>query len=285
MFNILSVNDKPNAGYICNGIKKSNVEVLHKQGFYGEGIKIGIVDTGIFPTHSFIKDNILCCKNFTNSNEDDYIDKNNHGTFVASEIVQIAPKCKLVIARALGKDGNGTYDMIYNALKYCIEQDVDAINMSLGGTQGDERLHSLIQEANRKGIPVFTAGGNEGDLNKNTDENSYPGSYEECINVEAVNLDLTVPKYSNSNKYVDIVCVGTNLVGAYLDNKWCNSTGSSMAAPIACAIGMLLKEKFIKEWNREPSEKEIFGELLKHTKDLNIDKRQQGHGFLYIKED
>ena len=33
MFNILSVEDKPNAGYICNGIKKSNVEVLHKQGF------------------------------------------------------------------------------------------------------------------------------------------------------------------------------------------------------------------------------------------------------------
>ena len=48
---------------------------------------------------------------------------------------------------------------------------------------------------------------------------------------------------------------------------------------------MLLKEKFIREWNREPSEKEIFGELLKHTKDLKIDKRQQGHGFLYIKED
>ena len=48
---------------------------------------------------------------------------------------------------------------------------------------------------------------------------------------------------------------------------------------------MLLKEKFIREWNREPSEKEIFSELLKHTKDLKIDKRQQGHGFLYIKED
>ena len=58
-----------------------------------------------------------------------------------------------------------------------------------------------------------------------------------------------------------------------------------MDAPIACAIGMKKKKKFIKEWNRKPSEKEIFSELLKHTKDLKIDKRQQGHGFLYIKED
>ena len=54
-YKILSFDDKPNAGYVSNGIKLTNVELLHNQGFFGENMRIGVIDTGCFIEHKFIK--------------------------------------------------------------------------------------------------------------------------------------------------------------------------------------------------------------------------------------
>lgn len=282
-YKILSFDDKPNAGYVSNGIKLTNVELLHNQGFFGENMRIGVIDTGCFIEHKFIKDNILCGKNFTSSNSEDFTDKNNHGTFCIGEIVQIAPKCQVVVAKALDDKGNGGYDSILNAFNYCIEQNCHVISMSLGGTDGSENLHNAIKLANERGIIVCVSAGNSGDGVDSTDEFSYPGAYEEVVNVGAINEDKSIAKYSNSNKWVDVCAVGTNITSTYLDNKWCQSSGTSMATPQVSSICLLLREKFIKEWEREPSEDELYSQLIKNTVDLKISKRFQGNGMVYIK--
>ena len=201
-YNILSTS-KPNDGYICKGILASNIQVLHDLGYKGEGMRCCVIDTGAYP-HSFFKDNIVAGKNFTTEGKpDNYIDLQGHGTFCVGEIVQIAPKCEIVIAKALNKNGNGSMQNIIDAFKYAIEQNVHVISMSLGGTSKSEELHELIKKANSLGILVCTAGGNEGDGKENTNEYSYPASFQECVNVCAVNQDLSIAKYSNSNEWVD----------------------------------------------------------------------------------
>lgn len=281
-YNILSTN--PYENYICKGIQLSNIQVLHEQGYNGKGQRVCIIDTGSH-SHSFIVNNIVAGKNFTNEGtSEDYTDKNNHGSFCIGEVIQIAPECEVVVAKALNSKGEGDMKSIINAFKYALEQNVHVISMSLGSTKSDEELHELVKEANTRGILVVTSAGNDGDENANTDEYGYPASYQECINVGAVNQDLSIARYSNSNEWVDIVAVGTDIVSVYFDNKWCKSSGTSMSAPIVTGASLLLREKFINKYGRIPSEEELYARLIKHTKDLGISSKLQGEGFLYINE-
>lgn len=282
VYNILSTN--PYSDYMCKGIQLSNIQILHKQGYKGKGQRICIIDTGSHG-HSFIINNIVAGKNFTNEgSSEDYTDKNNHGSFCIGEVIQIAPECEVVVAKALNSKGEGDMKSIINAFKYALEQNVHVISMSLGSTKSDEELHELVKEANKRGILVVTSGGNDGDGNADTDEYGYPASYQECVNVGAVNQDLSIARYSNSNEWVDIVAVGTDIVSVYFDNKWCKSSGTSMSAPIVAGTALLLREKFINKYGRTPSEEELYARLIKHTKDLGISSKLQGEGFLYINE-
>lgn len=282
VYNILSTN--PYSDYMCKGIQLSNMQILHKQGYKGKGQRICIIDTGSHG-HSFIINNIVAGKNFTNEgSSEDYTDKNNHGSFCIGEVIQIAPECEVVVAKALNSKGEGDMKSIINAFKYALEQNVHVISMSLGSTKSDEELHELVKEANKRGILVVTSGGNDGDGNADTDEYGYPASYQECVNVGAVNQDLSIARYSNSNEWVDIVAVGTDIVSVYFDNKWCKSSGTSMSAPIVAGTALLLREKFINKYGRTPSEEELYARLIKHTKDLGISSKLQGEGFLYINE-
>lgn len=269
--------------FTCKGIKASNVRKLQEEGYYGTGVKILILDTG-YSKHDFINDNIVECKNFTN--EKDYTDGNSHGTFVIGEILQVAPNAKIYVGKVLDSTGNGTYESIINGLKWGIELGVDIINMSLGATKDTNDLYITVKEAINKDINIVCASGNEGDGNPDTIENSYPASYEEVINVGAITINKKIAPYSNSNLYVDLCAVGTDITSSYhKNNLWCRSSGTSMSAPIVSGFLALLQEKFIDEWERKPSEKELYSQLIRNTISLKgLKKYEQGNGFLYYKE-
>lgn len=275
--------DKPNADFISKGIKLSNVEELHKQGYKGEGMKVCVIDTGA-ANHIFFNENIVGGKNFTNEgSEDDYTDYKGHGSFCIGEIVQIAPMCEVVVGKALNKNGEGSYVSIMNAFRYALEENCNVISMSLGGTVRSEEFHQLIKDATDRGVLICTSAGNNGDGLETTNEYSYPASFEESVNVGAVNSDLSIAKYSNSNEWVDLVAVGTNIVSTYLNDKWASSSGTSMSCPIVAGVALLLRQKFINEYGREPSEQELYSRLIKNTENLNMSKRLQGEGFLRIR--
>ena len=72
---------------------------------------------------------------------------------------------------------------------------------------------------------------NEGDGREDTFEYAYPGGYNAVISVGAMSMDLKLAPFTNTNKEVDIVAPGVEVVSTYPNNKYAILSGTSMAAP------------------------------------------------------
>ena len=129
------VNTKPsqNTEYIDYGVKLVGAPLEWKETM-AEGIRVGIIDTGVCETHPDLKNRVKDGVNFTSEHRGSICDYSGHGTHVAgivaaekngSGVVGVAPKADLYIAKAFDKSGKTTYseaefnarNMIYQSVK------------------------------------------------------------------------------------------------------------------------------------------------------------------------
>lgn len=162
----------------------------------GDGIRVGILDTGGSPTHIDLTDkyDLSACVNFTTTVEpydvidpSDWEDRHFHGTHVAGTvstnsigIAGVAPDVTLVAVKVLNDEGWGFFEWIIQGIMYAADPEggnCDVINLSLGGIAGragNGRFLSLVSRAvtyaHRQGCVVVMAAGNNAmdvDHNKN----------------------------------------------------------------------------------------------------------------------
>lgn len=260
----------------------------------GKGITVAILDTGCDETHPDLSEQIIGGRNFTdddNGNPDVYTDYNGHGTHVAGTIaaihndkgvIGVAPEASLLILKVLDKNGSGQYDWIINGINYAVEQKVDIISMSLGGSEDIPELHQAIQNAVANQILVVCAAGNEGDGQDSSDEWAYPGSYNEVISVGAINLQRRSSEFSNSNNEVDLVAPGEEILSTFLNGKYAKLSGTSMATPHVSGALALIKEIANKNFERNLTEPELYAQLIKRTIPLGNSPKLEGNGLLYL---
>lgn len=277
--------------YISPNVAIINPFQLWRQGYTGQGIKIAIIDTG-YSYHTDLQRNIIGGRNFTkedNGNPNEYNDRNGHGTHCAGIIASngrlkgIAPNSKLLILKVLEGNGNGNMESVVNAINYAIDQKVNIINLSLGCPSNIPELHTAVKRAMKNNIVVCCAIGNSGDNNSNTNEIDYPAYYPEVVSVGAIDNSRTTATFSNSNIYCDIVAPGVKAVSTYLNNGYVEMDGTSMSTPHVVGAVALLMEKFKKEFGRDASYMEMYAQLIKNTVDLNLDRRLQGNGSLFLR--
>jgi subtilisin len=146
----------------------------------GEGIRVGIIDTGIDYTHPDLADNYVLGYDFVNRDWDP-ADDNGHGTHVAGivaaiddgpnsgggntagiSVVGAAPRVSLYIAKSLNADGVGSMSDIVAALDVAASYDVDVVNMSLGSPFWSRTLRRACDNAYAAGVLLVAAAGNEG---------------------------------------------------------------------------------------------------------------------------
>lgn len=264
---------------------KLGVNTFYKKGFTGKNTTIAIIDTGCDINHPILKKNIVGVRNFTNEDDSKTVtDYNGHGTHVAGIIKSVAKDANLLILKVLESDGDGDYDWIIKAINYAIDQKVDIINMSLGGEIEDDDLYKAIKRAIDNDILVVCAAGNEGDGNEDTKEESFPGAYNEVIEVGAIDKNKCMTDFSNSNKNVDIVSYGDDIISTLPDGKYGMMSGTSQATPYVSGALALIKEHSEYEFDRKLNESELYAQLIKHTKTLkNVGRTEQGNGYLYLK--
>lgn len=266
------------------GKEKIGSKILSDRGFTGKDTTIAIIDTGCDINHPILKDNIIGGKNFTTEGADcEYNDCNGHGTHVAGIIKSVAKDSKLLILKVLDASGNGDYDWIVKAMNYAIDKKVDIISMSLGGSVQDSNLYSGIKRAIENDILVVCAAGNDGDGKEDTQEQSFPGAYNEVIEVGAMSQNDCVSKFSNSNKNVDLIAPGEDIISTLPGGKYGKMSGTSQATPYVSGALALIKEYCESDFGRDLNESELYAQLIKRTKTLdNIDRREQGNGYICL---
>jgi serine protease AprX len=155
-------------------------------GLTGAGVDICVIDTGIEWTHEQFVDGtankvvgfIDFVGDMNGVLQTVAYDDHGHGTHVAaiaagdgtgsplaSRLAGVAPAASIYAARVLNAEGSGPVSGIIAAVDWCVAQQVDVINMSLGAAGSSDGQDSLSQASNQAvaaGVVVVVAAGNSG---------------------------------------------------------------------------------------------------------------------------
>jgi subtilisin family serine protease len=211
----------------------------------GEGVVIGVIDTGCDTDHPDLVGNLLPGWNFVKNN-DDPVDDNGHGTHVTGimvaknneiGVVGVCPAAKVRPYKALDDKGNGNLKNVAAAVRKAADDGCDFIQMSLGAPVPVQQVRDAIIYAASKGCIAFVAAGNAG----NTKEVFYPAAYPECISIGAIDESMRRAKFSNTGNRLDFMCPGVDILSTVPDDWYAKLSGTSMAGPFACGVAALIK--------------------------------------------
>ncbi len=224
-------------------------------------VVVAVIDTGIDPTHPFLAKNLVVTKgkpsvmnygiDFSKSkvNKNQPYDEHGHGTHVSGIIKSVYPNVKILALKYYNPKASGQDNLnsTIAALRYAVDQNVDIINYSGGGPEPALEELKILKEAERKGILVVAAAGNE-ESNIDIRSNAYyPASYglKNIISVTAHDKDLQVLSSSNwGKKSVDIAAPGYRIRSALPKGRSGFLTGTSQATAFVSGSAALLMSQY-----------------------------------------
>jgi subtilisin len=230
-------------------IKNYKIDELWDDVDYGEGIRIGVADTGISSFHRTDGDlhgAIVDARDFTGSTSG-VEDMSGHGTHVAGTIgaryndfgiAGVLPRCSIYVAKVLGDSGMGENRWVSQGIRYLVDSGCQIINLSLGSPANDDGLASAIEYGVKNGVLFICAAGNDG-LHNSV---NYPARWSTNIAVGAIDRNLNLARFSSRGNQLDICGPGVEILSCYKGTTYSSISGTSMASPwVAGAAGMFLK--------------------------------------------
>jgi subtilisin len=201
-------------------------------GSTGEGVRVAVVDSGIDNDHPAIAGAVrgwaAPIETAEGMTYDDapHTDSYGHATACAGIIRGLAPGVELYSVKVLGAGLSGRGQVFAAGLRWAIEHDMHAVNLSLGTTKRDffGLFHELADDAYFRNIVLVTAA-------NNMPVPSFPSLYASVISV-ASQLDPDPYQFSyNPSPPVDFGAPGVDVHIPWLNGSWLTGTGNSYAAP------------------------------------------------------
>ena len=239
------------------GVEKIQADEVWPSGDTGRDIKVCIIDTGIDYNHPDLKDNYRGGYNFLNSSPDP-LDDNGHGTHVSGTVaaldndigvVGVAPQAGIYALKTLDANGSGSYSNIIAAVDWAIDNGMQIISMSLGGSSYNKAFEDICNAAYNAGILLVAAAGNNGgDGSKDTV--SYPGRFDSVIAVAATDSNDQRASFSSCGPEVEVSAPGVSVPSTvptsgtkYSDPSGYKSlSGTSMACPHVSGTAALVRK-------------------------------------------
>ncbi|MFI8688235.1 S8 family serine peptidase [Rossellomorea sp. NPDC077527] len=227
-----------------------NIDQLHKEGFTGKGIKVGVIDTGVDYNHPDLKDAYKGGYDFVDNDDDPmettyddwkasgYRETNQggyyyteHGTHVSGTIVGqaandsdykvigVAPDAELNVYRVLGPYGTGSTSNILAGIDRAVADGMDIINLSLGAATNNPLYATSIavDHAVLSGVTAVVAAGNSGDQGNYT--LGSPGAAALALTVGASSAPSNVTTYDGAFSVEDKDLAGELQL---MTNNWTN---------------------------------------------------------------
>ena len=254
---------------LTQNIKHVNADKAWNAGFTGEGVLVGVIDTGVnfhkdleknlwdggeeYPNHGY--------NTFENSH--DIHDGFNHGTHCAGIIcgdgtsgtqTGIAPDATIMCIKVMDDAGSGDANTVCSGIEFAIEHGADVLNMSLGFPNASmstrEALRQTYENALEANVAIITAVGNDGMLNLtypvpnsvrvpggcpppwlHPDQQVNAGGLSACIAVSAVDSHNIVADFSSKGPF-------TWQTSSYGDYQYLPGKKIGLIRPDVCAPGV-----------------------------------------------
>ena len=141
----------------------------------GSAVKVAVMDSGITPLSGI---EIAGTVDFANLGEDNvnenplFDDPSGHGTGIAGMIAAkgkdsvlkgIAKDAQIYSVKVLDTQNQSTISKIVSGIYWCIDHNIDVINMSFGTAKYSETLKKAVEDASAAGIIMVASAGNRGE--------------------------------------------------------------------------------------------------------------------------
>ena len=247
------------------------------------GATIAVVDSGVDGDHADLAGTVAPGKSVVDRGLG-IRDTSGHGTEVAGVaaaahgngrgISGLAAGVRVLPVAIEDEAGQMAASDLARGLRYAIAQDVDVINLSLGGPTKSPNVEYWLQRAVEAGIPVVASAGN---AYPNDNPTIWPAASPHTIAVGAVAPTGVWAPFSSTGKYVDLVAPGVAVLTTAGDGDYVAANGTSLSAPFVSATLAMLR---VRAPDLTPSE--LRQVLVSSAKDLGPRgwDSQFGHGMV-----
>lgn len=214
----------------------------------GNNVKVAVLDSGISASEDILVSNYTDLTDSSNENAF-FNDSSGHGTSIASIIAAsgtgdmegIAPGVELYDVKVLNGSNTAPLSKIIESIYWCIDNDIDVMNMSFGTTAYSASLEQAIDTAAKAGIIMVAAAGNNGNKAVNID---YPAAFDNVIAVGASDGNNAMTDFTSKGNGIDILAPGEKIwsYGAFAGLQALD--GTSIATAHVTGATALLLEKY-----------------------------------------
>lgn len=262
------------------------------KGYTGAGVKIGIIDTGVYSIHEDLSDNVR--QNLSMVSENGAVattvDPNGHGTHVAGIAASvggngkggagIAPAAQIYAYSVMDSSGIMADAYILRAINRAVSDGIDVVNMSLGSGYYSKYEEEVIEKAYKAGVAIFAAAGNEA-----TNGYEYPASYKNVCSVAAIMQDGSKAGFTNYGDKIDLAFPGVDIFSTYNSSNQAYAflQGTSMACPAAvgtAAVILSADVDAIKGKSGKDKVDALFSVMKKNA--IKSSSSQMGAGTTYL---
>ncbi len=257
--------DQPRADEPANplwGLLQIGTKEARQKGWVGQGVRVGIIDTGIDAAHPDLQGKVEAFRDFSKMTVEDGklvgtpgtepYDDQGHGTHCAGTVAGaktgVAPGAKLLIGKAMNAEGGGSLVGLLLSMQWMLDPDGDpstddqpdlvsnswGMNVQLLGEHVGV-FRDLVKAWRQAGIlPVFAAG------NDGPQTACVPGGYPEAFSVGATDHHDKVTEFSTGGPIQldgetflkpDVAAPGARIASTYPGGEYAVLDGTSMACP------------------------------------------------------
>lgn len=266
------------------GVQATGALSVIRSGNTGKGVRVAVVDTGIDYRHRDLKECYRGGHDFVAGDTDPF-DEHGHGTHCAGivaaaqngkGVVGIAPGADLYAVRVMDRGGKGYYSDVIAGIEWAVQQHMDVVSLSLGSYLPSRTLEALCGAAEKAGVVLVAAAGNDGKLLV-----MYPAKYPSTLAVSALDPDGNVAAYSNYGPEIDFAAPGS-FITSTVRRGFATFWGTSMACPhVSGAVALVLATPpgdFDRDRNGKWSPKEVRTCLAAYARDCGAPGRDAKYG-------